>query len=445
MIHYITGNGIGNAWVANELRQVQASGIPVALHTMRRPDRTHHASPWAADMDRQTHAIYPLPPLALAVSILLAPFLFGRRYSAALSNALFGMRENLRGRIAALAHFFVACHWARGLRHQNVRHIHAQWIHSNGTIGMYGAWLLGKTFSFTGHAVDLFRDRVALEDKIRRADFIICISTFHRDFYLKHGAKPEQLHIMYCGIDTTLFAPQPLGEWADRPFRIRSSGRLVEKKGFADLIDTCAVLAQRSVDFECTIGGSGPLENDLRQRIDQAGLADRVTLTGQAIKQEDIPAFMHETDVYCLPCVWASDNDVDGLPQMLMEAMACGRPVVSTRLVGIPDLVIHEQTGLLADPHDCQALADALTRLKNDPALAQRLAQAGREHVLAEFDITTCLQPILDQFNTKLGRIPKPQRAPEPDQGLTQAATERSAVAGRPPIKNQNSKIKNLQ
>ena len=121
--------------------------------------------------------------------------LFGRRYFAALANALFGKRESLRCRFAALSHFFVACHWARKLRRESVSLIHSQWIHSCGTIGMYGAWLLGCPFSFTGHATDLFRDRVALEDKIRRADFIVCISKFHQNLYKTLGARDDQLSI----------------------------------------------------------------------------------------------------------------------------------------------------------------------------------------------------------------------------------------------------------
>ena len=102
---------------------------------------------------------------------------------------------------------------------------------------MYGAWLLGKSFSFTGHASDLFRDRVALEDKVRRAAFIICISTFHRDYYKKLGARDEQLVITYCGIDVSLFSPKPAEQPRQQPVTILSSGRLVDKKGFDYLID----------------------------------------------------------------------------------------------------------------------------------------------------------------------------------------------------------------
>jgi glycosyltransferase involved in cell wall biosynthesis len=267
---------------------------------------------------------------------------------------------------------------------------------------MYGAWLLDRSFSFTGHAADLFRNRQALATKIARADFIVCISEFHRQFFIGNGADPAKLIVVYCGIDTDHFTPRLRAREAGRPFHILSSGRLVEKKGFADLIRACALLRDSGLDFRCTIGGSGEDEAALRAQIAEAGLGARVTLTGKALKQEDIPDFMAEGDVYALPCVWASDNDVDGLPQMLMEAMGCGLPAISTRLVGIPDLIRDGETGLLVEPGDVEALADALARIAADPLLALRLSEAGHRHLVAMFDINNCLEPLLDKFRARL-------------------------------------------
>jgi len=354
--------------------------------------------------------IYPLPVLAFIVSALAAPLLFRGRFFAALCNALYGKREHLRARIAGIAHFFVACHWARIARRraERIAHIHSQWINSCGTIAMYAAWLLDVPFSFTGHAADLFRERCALEDKIRRAEFIACISEFHRRFYLQHGARPEQLFIVYCGIDLGSFYPRQIENSSARPYRILASGRLVEKKGFTHLIEACRILAQRGERFECVIGGSGDLEAELRSQVERLGLADRVKLTGQTLLQERIIEFMHGGEVYVLPCVWASDNDVDGLPQMLVEAMACGLPAISTRLVGIPDLVRHMETGLLVEPNDPVELAEAIARLMHDRSLAERLAQAGRRRVEERFNLETSLEPLIDRYRRRLD-LARPQ------------------------------------
>lgn len=405
MIHYVTTNGIGNAWVANELSRVEAAGVPFVLHALRKPQAVFHGSDWAARLDARTRAIYPLPAFGFVLSLLLAPFLFHRRFVAALLNALFGRREHARARLMGLAHFAVACHGARGVRAapQPVSHIHSQWIHSCGTVAMYLGWLLDVPFSFTGHATDLFRDRCALLDKIARAEFIVCISTFHRDFYLQHGARPEQCVIAYCGIDPALFHPRPSASAAERPSRILASGRLVEKKGFGLLVDACKLLAERGLHFECVIGGSGPLEAALKDQVARLRLGDRVTVTGQALQQEKIIDFMHGGDVYVLPCVWAADGDVDGLPQMLMEAMACGLPAISTRLVGIPDLIRDGETGLLVAPNDAAALADAIGRLLRDRALAQRLADAGLAWVHERFDLRNCLDPLIERYRQRLG------------------------------------------
>lgn len=425
MIHYITTTGIGNAWVGNELRWLKAAGIPVQLHAMRSPHQEFHSSEWAKQIHGNTRDLYPIPPLRLVASTVSAAVRNPGRFASALANAVFGQREHFRARMAGIFHLMVACDWIRSFDANQVDHVHSQWIHSCGTIGMYGTWLLNVPFSFTGHAADLFRDRCALRDKIKRAKFIVCISEFHREFFLENGARPEQLQIVYCGIDPSHFSFRLPERGADEPYHILSSGRLVDKKGFGILIDACAILRQRGEDFRCTIAGSGPLERDLREQITRLGLEDVVTVTGQPLKQEDIPAFMRAGHLYCLPCVWAKDNDVDGLPQMLMEAMACGLPAVSTRLVGIPDLIIDEQTGLLVEPNSVVQLADALQRLAHDQALADRLATAGRQHIEAKFDIHKCLEPLINQFRLSLGlpvpdnRPGEPQTQPEPAVAVT--------------------------
>ncbi len=404
MIHYMTTNGVGDAWVGNELRVVKAKGIPFALNALNPPRQSYFASDDIAEMARDTYEIYPLSAFAAVLAFAAAPLRFGPRFFGALWNALTGPRESFRNRVVGLWHLMVACHWAAALRNREVHHIHSQWIHSAGTVAMYGAWLLDRPFSFTGHAADLFRERCALKDKIRRAAFIICISEFHRQFYTDEGADPAKLHVAYCGIDTSHFSPRRRTRPDGAPFHILSSGRLVEKKGFHILIQACGLMKERGFDFRCTIAGSGPLEAELRAQITAAGLEDQVQMTGEALKQEDIPGFMEQGDAYTLACVWASDNDVDGLPQMLMEAMACGLPAVSTQLVGIPDLILDGETGLLVPPEDATALADALMRLEKDPDFATRLAQQGRERVVQVFDLDTCLDPLLDRFRAQLER-----------------------------------------
>lgn len=393
----MTSNGLGNAWVGNELKVVVSAGIPVRLHALYRPQATFFESEEMSKIGREATYLYPLPAFAFLVSQCLAPLRFGTRYFAALWNTLTGPRESATIRVKTLWHFLVGVQLATTLRQEPVSHIHSQWIHSGGSVAMYAAWLLGVPFSFTGHAADLFRDRCALTDKVRRAKFIVCISKFHEDFFLGEGAKREQLRLAYCGIDTSHFFPGPeVGK--HEPPHILSSGRLVGKKGFVHLIRACRLLKDRGERFRCTIAGSGPLEAELRAEITRLGLDGEIELTGKALSQERIPEFMHGGDVYCLPCVWSSDGDVDGLPQMLMEAMACGLPAVSTRLVGIPDLILHDVSGLLAAPEDDQELSALLASIIVDRDRARRLAEAGRQRVVEVFDLSQSLRPLIDEF-----------------------------------------------
>lgn len=427
-IHYMSPAGLGDAWVGNELREVERAGVPFVLHALRRPASTPY---FTSDWFRRTHEaarnLLPLPPLGFAASVLLAPFLFRARFLACLWNALTGERESVRVRAVGLWHLLLACHWARGMRRERVSHVHSQWIHAAGTVAWYGARLLGVSFSFTGHAADLFRNRAALRDKVRDAAFIGCISEFHRDLFRSLGARDGQLFLAYCGIDVAHFTPRLRPREPGRPPVLLSSGRLVEKKGFVHLIDACARLRRDGRDFRCVIGGSGPLESSLRARIAERGLGDVVTLTGKALSQEELPGFMEQGDVYCLPCVWASDDDVDGLPQMLVEAMACGLPAVSTRLVGIPDLVVHESTGLLVEPGDVDALAAALARLMDDEALARTLAERGRKLVEERFDIRTSLDGLISRYQERLGGAGTRPAGPGP----ARAAAGAPAPSGR--------------
>ena len=404
MIHYITTNGIGNAWVEAELEVLERHHVPFVLHTLRLPTRHFFGSAKAVSINANTRPIYPLSALSFLASSFIAPILFGDRFFAALGNALFGSRENVRARVVGLIHLFVAAHWARQLRsrssHEPIALIHAQWIHSCGTVGMYGAWLLGIPFSFTGHAVDLFRDRVALHDKIRRAKFIVCISRFHYQFFLEHGARPDQLHIAYCGIDTHSFPYQRRTNTGR--FRILSVGRLVEKKGLTSLIEACAILVKRGYNIECEIAGDGPLEPTLRTLIIEHNLGDYVSLSGKPVLQEDLPTFLANGNAFAQPCIWARDNDVDGTPRTLMEAMSSGLPSISARVAGIPDIIQDRITGLLIDPDISEQLADAIQSLIDDPSFADHIAHAGYDHIQAHFRLDACLDPLLLLFRQEL-------------------------------------------
>jgi len=384
-IGYIGVDVLNNATICNEAAGLIGAGVPLDIVSVYRFDRPTYyrndslAGHSLAGLGGRVHSLYPLGLVATLWAMICAPWIFGFRFWKTLAKLMVSPVEGWRQRARIYWHFVPAVCLAIYWRKKPIGHIHAHWAHTATTIAMHAAELLGIGFSFTGHANDLFVHRVALKAKLRRARFVVCISEYHRQFYLAHGADPARLKVVYCGIDMDRFQPSDHRDIHSIPLRplILGVGRLVEKKGFHDLLAACAELRERGLNFECVIAGSGPQEKLLRELVVGLRLEDHVTITGKAVLQEDLQQLLRSATIFALPCVKDRDGDLDGLPQVLIEAMACAVPVVSTRLVGIPDLVRDGWNGLLVPPGQTTALADALESLIRDSQWASGLGIRG--------------------------------------------------------------------
>jgi glycosyltransferase involved in cell wall biosynthesis len=271
------------------------------------------------------------------------------------------------------------------VRGRGIDHLHAHMAHVPTTIAMYAALALGVTFSFTGHAADLFRDRCLLAAKIRRSRRVICISRWHRRFYRGIAAVPvDQLPVVRCGVDVDQWGQNPIR--GGRVARIMAVGRLVPKKGIDVLIRALALLRDRGVDAPCTVVGDGPERESLDALVRELRLGGRVKLVG-AQSNETVRLLMADHDVLALPCRTSGDGDRDGIPVVLMEAMACGLAVVSGDLPTIRELIDDAANGLLVPPDDVASLAFSLERLLLDESLRARLGAAGRETIEAEYSL----------------------------------------------------------
>lgn len=246
---------------------------------------------------------------------------------------------------------------------QGIRHVH---VHFAGIGARTAYWLKkfhGITYSFTGHANDIFCSTdfpVTIADMVREATFVVTETNFSRDWLrARYPDAATKIHRVYNGIDLSHFAePDP----APGKPRILSVGRCIEKKGFADLIDACAILRDRGLDFECSIVGSGPLEDALRARVVERGLEGVVVLTGPK-PQEEVRALLARARLFVLACATEADGGMDNLPTVIVEAMAAGLPVVSTRLAGVPEMVDHGVSGLLVGEKDPVGLAAAMEEI----------------------------------------------------------------------------------
>ena len=295
---------------------------------------------------------------------------------------------------------YLACLLRRARRSgQAIAQLHAHFAHDPTLIAFLVKMLTGVPYSFTAHARDLVQiGRRALVERIAEACAVVTCSGVNGAYIDEVVPAPlrAKVRLIHHGVNIDGFAPLKERQEAATPL-ILSVGRLVEKKGFPDLVRACAELKRAGKRFRCAIYGEGPLEASLAALIDALDLADDVTLAGACSQQELVP-ILQRADLFALAPFVAADGDRDGIPNVLVEAMACGVPVVSTRVAGIPELVQHDENGLLVAPHDVGALAAALAALLADPALRGRLGAAGRQTVVERFDLQAAAQQIAALF-----------------------------------------------
>ena len=269
----------------------------------------------------------------------------------------------------------------------SIRHLHAHFATEATTVARLAASFSGLPYSFTAHAKDIFHESVNLDGMRRNladAAAVVTVSEYNLQYLRRvYGAEAANVRRIYNGLDLALF---PFAAPDDRPPSIVAVGRLVEKKGLADLVEACAILAARGIIFQCQIIGAGPLEDDLGARIERLGLRTSVHLAGPLPRSEVIEC-LHGAAALAVPCIVAGDSDRDGLPTVLLEAMALGTPCVSTDVTGIPEVLADGETGLMVGQHDPSALAFALERLLTDPGLRVHLSRQARRLIEAEFDI----------------------------------------------------------
>jgi glycosyltransferase involved in cell wall biosynthesis len=322
------------------------------------------------------------------------PMSVARAASAAVSQAVRARRSFFAApRKLYLKEFLQAVWIARLiLGAGDVRHIHAHFCHGATTVAWFVSIITGLPFSFTAHAKDIYCDSLnpagLLRRKMRAARFVVTCTDANREHLFK--VEPNaNVRCIYHGLNAEF--TDLLGDATDHTenngrLRALGVGRLVPKKGFDVLVEACAILKRRGFHFETAIVGEhGEHEAELRRQIDAHGLKNHVRLIGP-MEQSRLYTEYQRADVFCLPCRVLDNGDRDGLPNVLMEAMACGLPVVTTPVSGIPEIIKDGQNGTLVPPDDAEALANAIQRISSDRMLARNLGRAGRLTVLERFD-----------------------------------------------------------
>lgn len=368
-------------FIVREIATLVASGVDVRVLSLKHPSEAMVQPDAQALLDRVWHpqvrsrawskrlAVLCSQPLTIA-PLLLQQIAGLWRQPLVLLKSIYALLRGVE-HLAAIRQF-------------DPDFIHAHWATYPSTVALALARLSGKPWGFTCHAHDIFVDNQLLATKLEGATMPVTISRFNVD-YLAERITPiarQRLQVVHCGVDLPAFDFSRDDRDDDLLIAV---GRLDPIKGFDVLLKALGELAQAGVAFRCRIIGEGPQRAELEQLIAQQQLAERVQLLG-ARPQAEVRALLHAATIFVLPSAVAADGNRDGIPVALMEAMAVGAPVISTRVSGIPELIADDVNGLLVDGGDAVGLASALQRLLGDPELRDRYAAQARETVQREFD-----------------------------------------------------------
>lgn len=399
---------VSHTFILREVNALRELGVEIDTFSIRRAGTEHLLAQADHDAFQSTYTI--LPPRWGAVLgghlklVLRSP----RTYFSTLARALRSAPPGLRGRLWQLFYFVEAVVLWRECERRGLRHIHVHLANVAADVGLLASTLGSAvepehpwSWSFTMHGPTEFFEvgRFRLAEKLRSARFVVCISDYARS-QLMSLCEPElweRLHVVHCGIPMERFTRSGAGDRGEQT-GILCIGRLVPEKGQAVLLEAVAQLAERGRRVAVTLAGEGPSRPALERMAGRLGIASQTTFLG-AVGQEQIRDLYESASIFCLP------SFAEGVPCVLMEAMAMELPVLSTRITGIPELIDDTHNGLLVAPGRVDELAGAIERLIADPSRARELGVRGRETVAREFDVEHTAEQLRCCFASELAGL----------------------------------------
>jgi colanic acid/amylovoran biosynthesis glycosyltransferase len=380
---YMTGEypRATDTFIQREIAALRARGAEIETLSIRRPAEKEQVGPEQRAEREGTFYVLPACPWGLfkAHALLLAES--PRRYFAALRTALTVRPPGVKALARQLAYFAEAGLVARRMRDRRLPHLHNHFSNSSCSVAMLAAELGGFTYSFTMHGpAEFYEPRYwRVDEKVKRAAFVACISSFCRSQAMVFARQADwpKLQVVHCGVTPSLFTPR---RHEGRGKRLLFVGRLAGVKGVPVLLESVARLALSNPDVELSLAGDGPDRASLEARVREMGIDPHVRFLGYQ-SQSQVRELLAGTDVFVMA------SFAEGVPVVLMEAMAAGVPVVATRIAGVPELVEDGVSGFLVPPSDAAPLANRIATLIGDPALRSRFGAAGRAKVEREFDV----------------------------------------------------------
>lgn len=423
-IAYLTSKypDVSHTFILREVQALRDRGLDIATFSVRRSETGNTLGIDAEREAASTRWLLPPQPAALvsatAWAIVSRPLLTCR----ALARSLLWRNMSLGQRLKWVCYFGEALLLAHWLVRACCEHLHCHFGNSGSSTGMLAALLADIPFSMTCHGSELSSIRkFRLAEKIERAAFVACVS-HHGKARLMHACQPkhwDKLRVVRVGMPPVAARPRIVRTAG--PSRILCVARLSREKGHLVLFDALAELRDSGVDFQCTLVGDGPMRLVLEQRLVALRLTARVRLTG-SLEPDRVALLYEQSDVVVL------SSFSEGVPVVLMEAMAHGRPVVATRVGGVPELVQDGQNGQLVEAGDAHGLARGILRVLEDPPWAENLARHAAESVSRCFDIRESTAVLIDLFNQtrRTGSVPSRAATPNPTRCTAQLAPQDS-------------------
>lgn len=405
MSHY---PAISHAFVLREVEHLRATGLEVDTLSIHRASDENLASAADRAAAATTTSVLPTDARELVSAHVIALARAPHRYLSTLALALRTGAPGLRERLWHLFYFAEAMILLRHCRRAGIAHLHAQFADSATDVAMLvthyrrGQRVDGQacTWSLAVHgSVEFYNvDRYALTDKIEDARFAVAISDFGRSqlMRLSDTSRWEHTHVVRCGVDLAVYEPPSERSSSPTAAEVLFVGRLLHGKGLSLLFEAVAELRGRGLDVTVTVVGDGPARAEVEAAVRALWLSEHVHFLG-SVGQDDLRARYAAADLFCLP------SFAEGIPVVAMEAMAMELPVVTTRIMGIPELVEDGTNGLLVPPGRVDALTDALEHLIRAPEERRRMGAAGREKVRADYDVARSARRMRSVFEAELG------------------------------------------
>ena len=382
-----------HTFIRREVEALREFGWSIDTFSVRRPGADETASPPDKAEAEGTYYLLKQSPGAFLAAHLATALGQPGRYLSTLRLALGHRAPGARGLFLGLAHFAESVLLARELKKRQTTHLHNHFANSAATVGLLASRLLGIRWSFTMHGISEtdYPAGLMLARKIEAADFVACVSWFGRaqGMRLVRADQWSKMQVIRCGLP---FDRIPLKRPEANARAIICVGRLAPEKGQVGLLRAFAQLREKHAELRLRLVGDGPVRESLEEIATELRISDAVTFAGRLPEDETL-AEIARADLLVLP------SFLEGLPIVLMEAMAVGIPVIASRVAGIPELIEDGETGLLFTPSSWDELASRIDRLLSDEGLRTRLTEKAKAKVASDFDTRASARQLSKLFS----------------------------------------------